>query len=180
MGLFDRVGREDSREDSRRLSSASLKKLEKKLDIRSGEFQWPLRSVVVTSGFGKRPRDYHEGLDLRAALHTAVFASQSGTVLYADDRVKGYGKMVVIRHRDQLATVYAHNSQLLVRRGEKVSQGQQVAWSGSTGHSTGPHLHFEVRHGLAAINPIAILPRWSWRRAEKLRRKGSQMTAFLD
>ena len=65
--------------------------------------------------------------------------------------------MVVIRHQGELATVYAHNSKLLVRRGQKVRRGQLIAYSGTTGHARGPHLHFEVRRGSEAVNPLKVL-----------------------
>jgi murein DD-endopeptidase MepM/ murein hydrolase activator NlpD len=67
--------------------------------------------------------------------------------------------MVVIKHSSGIATVYAHNSRLLVKRGQWVRQGARIAISGSSGHSTGPHLHFEIRAGIAAINPLEVLPK---------------------
>ncbi len=124
-----------------------------------GDFQWPLRLVEVTSAFGRRGHAFHEGIDLRASSGTPVFASKGGIVLYADTHIKGYGKLVVIRHSDHTATIYAHNSKVLVHRGERVKQGQEIALSGSTGHVTGPHVHFEIRRGLAALDPLKYLPR---------------------
>jgi murein DD-endopeptidase MepM/ murein hydrolase activator NlpD len=114
---------------------------------------WPLKSVQVTSRFGRRPRDFHEGIDLRAKSGTPVYAAQEGKVIYAGKKIRGYGRMLVIKHAYGIATVYAHNSRLLVRAGDHVRLGQQVAVSGSTGHSTGPHLHFEVRSGTVAVDP---------------------------
>jgi murein DD-endopeptidase MepM/ murein hydrolase activator NlpD len=127
--------------------------------IRGLSFRWPLDQVQVTSPFGQRKHEFHEGIDLRAKAGTSVYAAHSGQVLYAGDRISGYGRMVVIRHSSGIATVYAHNSKLLVRKGQWVSQGTRIAVSGSTGHSTGPHLHFEVRAGVAAINPLEVLPK---------------------
>lgn len=124
----------------------------------NGDFKWPVRFVRVTSTFGKRGREFHEGLDLKAAQGTPVFAAREGRVLYADSKIKGYGKLIVLRHERNIATVYAHNSKLLVRKGQFVKQGQQVALSGATGHVYGPHVHFEVRKGLTALDPQAVLP----------------------
>lgn len=123
-----------------------------------GGLKWPLHSVAVTSEFGKRNGEFHEGVDLKAQKGTPIYAAQSGRVLYADSRIRGYGKMVVIQHVKSLATVYAHISKLLVRRGQRVIQGQKIALSGQTGRARGPHLHFETRRGLAAINPLKMLP----------------------
>ncbi|MBI2712092.1 MAG: M23 family metallopeptidase [Bdellovibrio sp.] len=123
-----------------------------------GGLKWPLNSVAVTSDFGRRGREFHEGVDLKALTGTPVFAAQSGKILYADSKIRGYGKMVVIQHAKELATVYAHISKILVRKGQRVIQGQKIALSGRTGRVSGPHLHFETRRGLAAVDPLKILP----------------------
>ncbi|MDR3608794.1 MAG: M23 family metallopeptidase [Oligoflexia bacterium] len=121
------------------------------------KLHWPLKKVQVTSRFGKRPRDFHEGIDLKARSGTPVYAAQAGKVLFAGSKIRGYGKMIVIKHAYDIATVYAHNSRLLVRAGQAVRLGQQIAVSGSTGRSTGPHLHFEVRQGVAAVDPVEMV-----------------------
>lgn len=122
-------------------------------------FQWPLQSVAISSKFGPRERDFHEGIDLRAKIGTAVFASQSGKVIYSGRGISGYGKMLVIKHSGGFATVYAHNSKIYVKEGQRVKQGQKIALSGNTGRTSGPHLHFEVRKGVSAIDPLRVLPR---------------------
>jgi murein DD-endopeptidase MepM/ murein hydrolase activator NlpD len=119
---------------------------------------WPLRHVQITSRFGKRLRDFHEGIDLKARAGTPVYAAQEGRVLYAGVRIRGYGKMIVIKHAYGIATVYAHNSKLLVGKGDYVKLGQQIATSGNTGHTSGPHVHFEVRHGVSAVDPARLVP----------------------
>lgn len=126
--------------------------------IAEGSLSWPLAKVRVTSPFGQRGKEFHEGIDLMARQGTPVMAAQEGTVIYAGSKIRGYGKMVVIRHLRQISTIYAHNSRLLVRIGQYVRQGQKIAISGKTGHVTGPHLHFEVRDGLSALDPAALLP----------------------
>lgn len=128
-------------------------------EIAVGALSWPLATKIqVTSPFGQRGKEFHEGVDLKAQQGTPVLAAQEGTVIYAGSKIRGYGKMVVIRHFRQISTIYAHNSRLLVRIGQYVRQGQKIAISGRTGHVTGPHLHFEVRDGLSALNPMALLP----------------------
>ena len=119
---------------------------------------WPLDSVEVTSTFGRRGRSFHEGIDLKAKQGTPVYAAQAGKVLYSGSKIRGYGRMVILRHNGSIATVYAHNSRLMVRKGEFVKKGQLIAMTGNTGHSSGPHLHFEVRRGYAAVDPLVEMP----------------------
>ncbi len=119
---------------------------------------WPLHQVRVTSPFGQRGSEFHEGIDLHAAKGTPVYSAHAGVVLYSGKKIRGYGNMVVIRHSSGIATIYAHNSRNLVRQGQHVHQGQKIAISGNTGHVRGPHLHFEVRDGVAAIDPMTVLP----------------------
>lgn len=121
--------------------------------------EWPLRRVEITSAFGRRGREFHEGIDLRARPGTPVYASHAGQVLYSGERIRGYGEMIVLRHSSGLATIYAHNSKLVVHRGEWVRQGELIAYTGETGDARGPHLHFEVREGINAVNPLHFLPR---------------------
>ena len=112
----------------------------------------------MTSPFGQRGSSFHEGLDLRAPLGTPIVAAQGGTVIYAGSRIRGYGRMVVISHLNGVTTIYAHQSRIFVRKGQRVKQGQRIGLSGNTGHSTGPHLHFEVRKGVAALDPLRVMP----------------------
>jgi murein DD-endopeptidase MepM/ murein hydrolase activator NlpD len=127
--------------------------------VRGLSLSWPLQKVQVTSPFGQRPHEFHEGVDLRAHSGTAVYSSHAGQVLYAGERIRGYGKMVVLKHSSGIATIYAHNSKLLVHKGQWVSQGTKIALSGNSGHSHGAHLHFEIRAGVAAIDPTAVITR---------------------
>jgi murein DD-endopeptidase MepM/ murein hydrolase activator NlpD len=128
------------------------------VEITAASMHWPLQHVRITSPFGKRGREFHEGIDLKAQEGTPVLAAQDGTVIYAGSKIRGYGKLIVIRHLRQISTIYAHNSRLFVRAGQYVHQGQKISITGQTGHVTGPHLHFEVRDGLAALNPMDFLP----------------------
>jgi murein DD-endopeptidase MepM/ murein hydrolase activator NlpD len=116
---------------------------------------WPV-SGPITSGFGTRWGRMHEGIDIAVPSGTPVHAAASGTVIYAA-WMTGYGNLVVLDHGNGLATAYAHNSSLLVSVGQHVSQGQTISLSGSTGHSTGPHVHFEVRVNGVAVDPLGYL-----------------------
>lgn len=129
-----------------------------KLRNRTRMWRWPTNEVVVTSNFGSRSGEYHDGIDLRARSGTEVRASFDGKVIYSGSKISGYGRMIVIRHEGKLSTVYAHNSKLYVKAGARVRRGQLIALSGNTGRSSGPHVHFEVREGVTAINPILLLP----------------------
>ncbi|PPS44008.1 hypothetical protein B1A85_08485 [Chroococcidiopsis sp. TS-821] len=120
---------------------------------------WPAKGVL-TSGYGWRWGRMHRGIDVAAPVGTPIFAAASGVIVRAGWNSGGYGKLIDIRHPDGSLTRYAHNNRILVRAGQEVEQGQQIAEMGSTGFSTGPHLHFEVHPaGKGAVNPIALLPR---------------------
>lgn len=120
---------------------------------------WPA-SGMVTLGFGQRKAGkIHTGIDIAGALGTPVWASASGIVVFAGLSQEGSGNLVTLQHSDGSLSVYAHNDRLLVRVGERVKQGQQIATMGNTGNSTSPHLHFEIRpQGQQAANPRAFLP----------------------
>jgi murein DD-endopeptidase MepM/ murein hydrolase activator NlpD len=121
-------------------------------------FEWPLESVAVGSVFGNRDGRLHEGIDLPAPIGTPVYAAGDGQVIYAGDGIRGYGNLIVVEHAGDLLTVYAHNSELLAREGDKVVTGQRIARVGQTGRASGPHLHFEVRAGQIPRDPLSYLP----------------------
>jgi murein DD-endopeptidase MepM/ murein hydrolase activator NlpD len=116
---------------------------------------WPVDGVV-TSGFGMRWGRMHEGIDIAAPIGTPIWAAAAGTVIHSG-WLSGYGNLVVVDHGNGLATAYAHASAILVVLGQQVSQGETIALVGSTGHSTGPHLHFEVRINGVAVDPLLYL-----------------------
>jgi len=118
-------------------------------------FIWPCDGVVV-SGFGLRWGRMHEGIDIGCAYGTPNRAAAAGTVIYAG-WLGGYGNLVVIDHGNGLSTAYAHASSILVGVGQSVSQGETVSLVGSTGNSSGPHLHFEVRVNGQAVDPLLYL-----------------------
>ncbi len=116
---------------------------------------WPLRGRI-TSMYGWRRGRHHDGVDIAARMGKPIVAAANGTVIFSGWR-SGYGRMVVVQHNRWLKTVYGHTSRNYVRRGEKVTQGQVIALVGSTGRSTGPHLHFEVRNAIGAQDPMRYL-----------------------
>lgn len=123
----------------------------------SGRWLWPARGVF-TSGYGWRWGRMHKGIDIANSVGTPIIAAQSGRVTFSGWNDGGYGYLVEITHEDGSRSLYAHQSRIFVQVGEEVSQGQQVGLMGSTGRSTGPHLHFEIHApGLGAVNPVQVL-----------------------
>lgn len=120
-------------------------------------YTWPSKGTL-TSGYGWRWGRMHRGIDIAAPTGTPIVAAAPGVVTFANWNSGGYGNLVEIKHPNGSLTVYAHNSQILVREGQKVAQGELIAKMGSTGRSTGPHLHFEIHPtGNGAVNPMALL-----------------------
>lgn len=112
---------------------------------------------AVTSEFGPRRYRFHYGIDLRLKIGDSVRSAFKGKVRIIDYEARGYGHYIVIRHDNGLETVYGHLSQVLVSLNQNVKGGQLIAYGGNTGHSTGPHLHFETRYIGNAINPAHII-----------------------
>ncbi len=119
---------------------------------------WPVKGKL-TSRFGPRNNRMHDGIDIGANEGVAIHAAAAGEVVYADSRLSGYGNLIILRHSSDMFTAYAHNKVNLVKLGEKVKAGQRIAYVGSTGRASGPHLHFEVRRGETAVDPLAYLPK---------------------
>lgn len=123
----------------------------------SQTYIWPTRGVF-TSGYGWRWGRMHKGIDIANNVGTPIQAAKDGVISFSGWS-SGYGYLVEISHGDGSSTRYAHNSRLLVKKGQLVPQGARISLMGSTGRSTGPHLHFEIRRpGGAAMDPMAMLP----------------------
>ena len=122
----------------------------------AGAFIWPVAGITV-SNYGPRAGSFHDGIDISAPEGTPIRAVEEGEVIYSD-QLRGYGNLIIIRHRDGLASVYSHNRKNLVREGEKVAKGKIIGEVGSTGRVSGPHLHFEVRKNNKARDPLKYLP----------------------
>jgi len=120
-------------------------------------FDWPV-SGRISSRFGPRWGRQHQGLDIAVPTGTPVRAAAAGTVTYAGS-MGSYGIIVIIDHGNGVETRYAHNSRVAVKVGQRVKRGELIAYSGNTGNSTGPHLHFEIRYRGTAVNPENYLKR---------------------
>ncbi len=120
----------------------------------TGKWQWPLKNVEISSSYGNRGHKFHQGVDLRAPMRTPVLAANDGVVVYVGSKIRGYGRMVVIKHADNFYSVYAHHSKNLVKVGKTIKRGDKIALSGKSGHASGPHLHFEIRQGTESYNPV--------------------------
>lgn len=118
----------------------------------TGTFRRPTGKAVVSSNYGYRRSGFHTGVDFALAHGSPVYASDGGTVSFSGWK-GGYGYLVIINHGNGMQTYYAHNSKLLVKRGQKVGKGEQIAKIGSTGNSSGPHCHFEIRVNGRHVNP---------------------------
>jgi murein DD-endopeptidase MepM/ murein hydrolase activator NlpD len=116
---------------------------------------WPVHGVL-TSTYGWRWGRMHEGIDLAVPSGTPVVSAAAGTVIVAG-WMGGYGNLVVVDHGNGIATAYGHNTSVAVNYGQSVAQGQLIAYSGNTGHSTGPHVHFEVRVNGTPVDPLGYL-----------------------
>jgi len=120
-------------------------------------FEWPVKGAIIgkygPGEFGKR----NDGVNIAAPTGTPVRAAAAGEVVYRGSELDGYGNLLLIRHDDGYVTAYAHNDAMLVRKGQKVNQGQVIAKVGQTGSATEPQLHFEIRQNLKSIDPLAFL-----------------------
>jgi murein DD-endopeptidase MepM/ murein hydrolase activator NlpD len=125
--------------------------------FQSGELTWPVpRFNQVSSYFGGRWGKKHEGIDIPAPVGTPIVAVTDGQVVYSGEELGGYGNLTVIAHKGGLFTVYAHANVNLTIKGQLVKKGEQIAAVGNTGHSTGAHLHFELRQDGEAQNPLLL------------------------
>ena len=119
--------------------------------------RWPVRGKVI-SGFGPKSNGLkNEGINIAVPEGTSVRAADSGVVAYAGNELKGYGNLVLIRHENGYVTAYAHAKELFVKRGDTVKRGDVIAKAGQTGSVSSPQLHFEVRKGATALDPIKFL-----------------------
>jgi murein DD-endopeptidase MepM/ murein hydrolase activator NlpD len=126
--------------------------------INAGEFIWPVpASRIISSGVGTRWGKRHEGIDIPGPRGSSILASADGVVQYSGDDYKGYGNLIILKHKNGLFSLYAHSKTNIAKGGQKVLKGQLIAKLGSTGHSTGPHLHFEIRKNGKVLDPKKML-----------------------
>ncbi len=125
--------------------------------VEAGSFRWPVRGRVISEYGSKANGEKNEGINLAVPEGTSVKAADDGEVIYSGNELKGYGNLVLVRHKNGYVTAYAHASELLVNRGEKISRGQIIARAGATGSVSQPQLHFELRKGQKPIDPKPYL-----------------------
>jgi murein DD-endopeptidase MepM/ murein hydrolase activator NlpD len=123
----------------------------------STKLRWPVSGKII-AGFGGRTDGTHnDGVNMSVPLGTEVHAAESGVVAYSGSELKGYGNLVLIRHDNGWVTAYAHNDELMVKRGDKVSRGQVIAKAGKTGTVDQPQVHFELRQGSKPVDPTPFM-----------------------
>lgn len=122
----------------------------------NGRWQWPCECKLIASFHSNG--GLHKGIDLKGNLGDSVLAAGAGHVVYAGDGLRGYGKLLIVKHSDKYLSAYAHNSRLLVKEGDVVAVGQKIAEMGSTGTDS-VKLHFEVRYDGKPVNPLNYLPK---------------------
>jgi murein DD-endopeptidase MepM/ murein hydrolase activator NlpD len=127
----------------------------------SSTFLWPVRGKIISRYGAKQGGRHNDGINIGVSRGTTVVAAENGVVAYAGNELRGFGNLLLIKHADGYMTAYAHNENLLVGRGAKVKRGQPIARVGSTGSVGSPQLHFEIRKGRKAVDPMRYLPRQS-------------------
>ncbi|OYY67469.1 M23 family metallopeptidase [Sphingomonas sp. 28-63-12] len=126
---------------------------------RTGGFTWPVSGNVVRKFGPGASGERNDGIKIAVPLDTPVLATADGVVAYTGDGVAGLGGLVMLKHGDGWTSVYGHNHQILVQRGQSVKRGQAIALSGDTGFADRPELHFELRNGRTPVDPLGQLPK---------------------
>jgi murein DD-endopeptidase MepM/ murein hydrolase activator NlpD len=136
---------------------ASVDQLPAPEPMSGNSFRWPVQGRIV-SEFGTKPDGGHnDGIDVAVPQGTSVKAAENGVVAYAGDELKGYGNLVLIRHSNNWVSAYAHNEEILVKRGDQVRRGQIIAKAGKTGQVSQPQVHFELRKGSRPVDPTKFM-----------------------
>lgn len=123
----------------------------------TGQFIWPAEGRIVSRYGPKEGGLHNDGINIAVPEGTPVVAAQSGVVAYAGNELRGYGNLLLVRHADGWMTAYAHNGELLVERGATVTKGQTIATAGRTGSVQSAQVHFEIRRGSQAIDPLKVM-----------------------
>ena len=137
-------------------SSSSTTPPARSTDVK--RLQWPLRGKIIRTFSSKAEAGRGKGIEIAVRSGTTVVAAEAGKVIYSGDGVNGYGHLIILQHENDLFTVYGFNQRNYVRQGDFVSKGERVALSGTPPAGGAPRLHFEVRKGKQAVNPILYLP----------------------
>jgi murein DD-endopeptidase MepM/ murein hydrolase activator NlpD len=167
LSSLDKLTKEIERQQERLATLENLL-LDRKLNAAVTPSGWPVGGGWISSGFGVRADPFsghqavHDGVDIASHLGSPVLAVGDGVVSHSGEKA-GYGVLVEVTHESGLITRYAHTSATLVKVGDRVKKGQSIALVGSSGRSTGPHLHFEVVRNGRAVNPMKYLQQASSR-----------------
>lgn len=130
---------------------------EGRIVIEKDRFSWPVKGEVI-SPYGLRNGVRHGGIDIKAKSGTLIKAADNGEVVFVNSGMRGYGNIIILKHKDEFFTVYAHNKENHVKVGEAIVKGAAIGAVGDTGNATSTHLHFEVRQGKIGRNPLFFLP----------------------
>ena len=136
---------------------ASVGQLPQPEPMSGNSFRWPVQGRIVSAFGPKSDGGHNDGIDLAVPLGTSVMAAENGVIAYAGDELKGYGNLVLIRHSNNWVSAYAHNDEILVKRGDQVRRGQVIAKAGRTGQASQPQLHFELRKGSRPVDPTKYM-----------------------
>lgn len=139
------------------VSKASLAPVTRQPDANAPSFAWPASGPVIAEFGSASNGQRNDGINISTPMDAPIHAAASGTVTYSGSELKAYGNLILIRHDDGYVTAYAHADKILVNRGQFVTQGQVIGYSGSTGDVTSPQLHFEIRHDTRPVDPKALL-----------------------
>ncbi len=123
----------------------------------NGRFMRPVDGKVISTYGPKEGGLYNDGINIKAVRGSPVRAAENGVVVYTGDDLEGYGNLVLVRHENRMMSAYAHLDKTLVKRGTKVARGQSIGTVGSTGQVDSPQLHFEIRRGTEALDPLKYL-----------------------
>ncbi len=121
-------------------------------------FSWPIKGNILSHYGAKRGGLHNDGINIAASTGAPVKATDSGTVVYVGNELRGFGNLILIRHAGGWVSAYGHNSEILVSRGQMIKKGQVIAKVGSSGNVPKPQLHFELRKGSTAVDPLKYLP----------------------
>lgn len=146
-----------SAKSSKKTTRKTAARLPAPPDRAKAKFAWPVNGTVMNK-FGSAGGGRHnDGINIKVAEGTFVRAAENGVVAYAGNELKGFGNLLLVKHADGWITAYAHNKEFLVKRGDTVKRGQPMAKAGKTGNAKEPQLHFEIRRGTKAVDPMNYL-----------------------
>lgn len=139
------------------VSRAELALVGREADANAPSFAWPVQGPVISDFGAANNGQRNDGINISTPMDTPIHAAAGGTVTYSGNELKAYGNLILIRHQDGYVTAYAHADKILVAKGQSVTRGQVIAYSGSSGDVTAPQLHFEIRHDTHPVDPRLLL-----------------------